>query len=248
METVQDNSEHRSDSLLTLSSLTSAPCTLVTIAVHPDVIKLIPRAQLIRSAFDLIHAQHHLAVDYDRFEILEQQCIGNLAEIQKTFVKPAGNDRTEDDGMDDLIDNGLSPSLLKELSSMAVPGSSSANKQPQETVKAPVLIEELWTIPTFTERIADDSRCLTVRVSLPECESVADCDVTVLPGQETIIVECSKLHTRLELDMRKRMKPHLETSDTAFDVGHLTAKFVRKTQHLILTIPMLSKATTIGEA
>ena len=218
----------------------------MSIAVHPDVINTIPRSQLIRSAFDLIRSQHHLPVDDDRFEILEQQCIGNLADIQKTFVKPALNDRTVDDNIDDLINNGLSPSLLKEISSMAVPGSSSsANKQPKEAVKAPVLIEELWTIPTFTERIAGDNSCLTVRVSLPECESVADCDVTVLPGQETIIVECSKLHTRLEIDMKKRTKPLLETSDTAFDVEHLTAKFVRKTQHLVLTIPILIKTKQV---
>lgn len=238
LETVHGNSTCRPHRLLSASSLSPAPCTLVTIAVHPNVINTVPRAQLIRSAFDLIRAQHHLQVDYDRLEVLEQNCIGNLADIQRSFVQPVPDDKA----VDDLIDNGLSPSLLKELSSMGVPGSSSSNQQPREAVKAPILIEELWTIPAFTERIADDNSCVTVRVSLPECENVADCDVTVLPGQETIIVECSKLHTRLELDMRKRTKLHLEASDTAFDVEHLTAKFVRKTQHLILTIPILIKA------
>ena len=225
-----------------LHLLFAARCTLVTIAVHPDVINSIARSQLIHAAFDLIHAQHHLRVDYDRFEILEQNCIGNLADIQKAFVKPALSDGAADGNVDDLIDNSLSPSLLKEISTMAVPHSPSANKQPAEAVEARVLIEELWTIPTFTERIASDNSCLTVRVSLPECESVADCDLTVLPDKETIIVECSKLHTRLELDMRKRTKPHLETSDTAFDVEHLTARFVRKTHHLIMTIPILVRA------
>jgi hypothetical protein len=60
----------------------------VNIAVHPDVMQIITRPQLIRSTFDLVASQHQLLVDYDHYAVLQEKSIGNLEEIQQNFVKP----------------------------------------------------------------------------------------------------------------------------------------------------------------
>jgi len=140
---------------------------------------------------------------------------------------------------------------MKQLSSMTMtkqpsssPSSSNKQQQQKKNTKAPVLIEELWNIPTFTEEITTNNNFLIIRVSLPECQSVADCDVTVLPQDDTVQVECSKLHTRLNLDMKKRKKPNIPNCNSIFDIQRLTAKFVRKTQQLILTIPIIVEPIT----
>ena len=221
------------------------PCVIVSIAVHPDVMKIISRIQLIRSTFDLVSSQHNLLVDYENYKVLDEKAAGNIEEIQQNFVKPLSKNKLNNDNMEDLIDNGLSPSLINQLSSMTMTEQPSSNKQQQKkTTKASVLIEELWTIPTFTEEISNNNNFLIIRVSLPECGSVADCDVTVLPREDTVQVECSKLHMRLKLDMKKRKKPNIQNSNSILDIQRLTAKFVRKTQHLILTIPIIVESTT----
>ncbi len=218
----------------------------MNIAVHPNVMKLISRAQLIRSTFDLVASQHNLLVDYDHCKFLEEKTIGNIEEIQQNFVKPILKNRKANDNIEELFDNEFSPSLIKQLSSMTMTEQSSSNKQQQQkkNTKIPVLIEELWNIPTFTEEITTNNNFLIIRVSLPECQSVADCDVTVLPKEDTVQVECSKLHMRLKLDMKKRKKPNIPNCNSIFDIQRLTAKFVRKTQQLILTIPIIVEPIT----
>ncbi|CAF1191607.1 unnamed protein product [Rotaria sordida] len=226
-------------------------CILVNIAVHPNVMNIIGRTQLIRSIFDLIMSQHNLLVDYNHYKILDEKIIGNIEEIQQNFVKPILKNKNNDENIEELIDNDLSPSLIKQLSSITMTNqsssSSSSNKQQQQkkkNIKPPVLIEELWTIPTYTEEITSNNNFLIIRVSLPECESVADCDVTVLPSEDIVQVECSKIHTRLKLDMKKRKKPNILNCNSVFDIQRLTAKFVRKTQNLILTIPIIVESST----
>ncbi len=220
----------------------------MNIAVHPNVMEIISRAQLIRSTFDLVASQHNLLVDYDHYKILPKKVIGNIEEIQQNFVKPLLKNKKNNENVEDLFDNDLNPSLIKQLSSMTMTepsSSSSSNKQQQKKqTKAPVLIEELWTIPTFTEEIINNNNFLIIRVSLPECQSVADCDVTVLPREDTVQVECSKLHMRLKLDMKKRKKPNIPNCNSIFDIQRLTAKFIRKTQHLILNIPIIVEPIT----
>ncbi|CAF0725503.1 unnamed protein product [Rotaria sp. Silwood1] len=222
-------------------------CILVNIAVHPNVMKIIERTQLIRSTFDLVVSQHNLLVDYNHYKILDEKAIGKIEEIQQNFVRPILKNKNNDENIEELIDNDLSPSLIKQLSSMTTTDPSSSSKkqhQKKKNTKAPVLIEELWTIPTYTEEITSNNNFLIIRVSLPECESVADCDVTVLPGEDTVQVECSKVHMRLKLDMKKRKKPNIPNCNSVFDIQRLTAKFVRKTQHLILTIPIIIEPST----
>lgn len=220
-------------------------CIIVNIAVHPNVMKMISRTQLIRSTFDLVASQHHLLVDYDHCNVLQEKAIGNIAEIQENFVKPTLKHKKNEENIDELIDKDLSPSLIKQLSSMATTDKSSNKQQQQKKpAKPPVLIEELWTVPTFTEEISNNNNFLIIRVSLPECQSVADCDVTVLPSEDTIQVECSKTHTRLKLDMKKRKKLTISNSQDVFDIQRLNAKFVRKTQQLILTIPIIVESNT----
>jgi hypothetical protein len=213
--------------------------------------KIISPNQLIRSTFDLVASQHQLLVDYDHYKILREKSIGNLQEIQQNFLKPILKNKKNDENIEELIDTNLSPSLIKELSSMAITNHSSSNKQQQQqqkkTSKASVLIEELWTIPTFTEEITNNNNFLIIRVSLPECQSVADCDVTVLPREDTVQVECEKFHTRLKLDMKKRKKPNIPNCNCLLDIQRLNAKFVRKTQHLILTIPIMVEPITTEE-
>lgn len=204
---------------------------------------MISRAQLIRSTFDLVASQHQLLVDYDHYQVLREKAIGNIEEIQRNFVKPLSKSKMNEE----LTDHDLDPSLLKQLSSITMNEQSTSRKQqalPKKNAKAPVLIEELWTTPEFTEEITNNNNFLVVHVSLPECQSVADCDVTVLPREELVQVECEKLHMRLKLDMKKRKKPTIPNCQTQFDIQRLTAKFVRKTQHLILTIPILIESTT----
>jgi hypothetical protein len=209
--------------------------------------KIISRAQLIRSTFDLVASQHNLLVDYDNYKCLDEKAIGNIEEIQQNFVKPILKNKKNNENIEELFDNELSPSLIKQLSSMTTTEQSSNKQQQKKTTKAPVLIEELWTIPTFTEEITTNNNFLIIRVSLPECRSVADCDVTVLPREDTVQVECTKFHIRLKLDMKKRKKPNIPNCNTIFDIQRLTAKFVRKTQHLILTIPILVEPITIEQ-
>jgi hypothetical protein len=209
--------------------------------------KIISHAQLIRSTFDLVASQHQLLVDYSHYKILQEKSIGNLQEIQQNFVKPILKNKKNDENIDELIDTNLSPSLMKELSSMTLTDQSSSNKQQKKPSKPSVLIEELWTIPTFTEEITNNNNFLIIRVSLPECQSVSDCDVTVLPREDTVQVDCEKLHTRLKLDMKKRKKPTIPNCNSLLDIQRLTAKFVRKTQHLILTIPILVEPITTEE-
>jgi hypothetical protein len=209
--------------------------------------KIISRTQLIRSTFDLVASQHQLLVDYDHYKILQEKSIGNLPEIQQNFVKPILQNKKNDENIEELIDTDLSPSLVKKLSSMVIVDQSSSNKQQKKTSKTSVLIEELWTIPTFTEEITNNNNFLIIRVSLPECQSVADCDVTVLPREDTVQVECEKFHTRLKLDMKKRKKPTIPNCNCILDIQRLTAKFVRKKQHLILTIPILVEPMTTEE-
>ena len=221
----------------------------MSIAVHPDVMQIISRAQLIRSTFDLVASQHQLLVDYDHYAVLQEKSVGNLEEIQKNFVKPLSKTNKDDTNVmeEEFMENGLSPSLLKQLSSMTMSDpSSSAKKQPKKPAKPPVLIEELWTTPSFTEEIVTSNNIsLIVRIALPECESVADCDVTVLPREDLVQLECTKLHIRLKLDMNKRKKPNLPANcQSTFDIQRLSAKFVRKTQQLILTIPILIEQKT----
>jgi hypothetical protein len=204
--------------------------------------KMISHAQLIRSTFDLVASQHNLLVNYDQYKILDEKIIGNVEEIQKTFVKHLSKNKPNDENIEEVLDTDLSPSLMKQISSMTMTAPSSSNKQQQQqkkTTKTPVLIEELWTIPTFTENITNNNNFLVIRVSLPECETVADCDVTVLPREDTVQVECVKLHMRLKLDMKKRTKPNIPNCNSVLDIQRLTAKFIRKTQHLILTVPIL---------
>ncbi|CAF2045835.1 unnamed protein product [Rotaria magnacalcarata] len=226
-------------------------CILVNIAVHPDVIKIIGRTQLIRSTFDLVVSQHKLLVDYNNYKYLDEKALGDIEEIQRNFLKPLTKTKKNDEDIDELLDSNLSPSLLKELSSMTSSNqSTSSNKlpssqqQPKKTKKPAVLIEELWTTPTYTEEITNNNSFLIIRISLPECESVADCDVTVLPTEETIHFECTKLHMHLKLDMKKRKKPNISNCNSLFDIQRLTAKFVRKTQHLILSIPIIVEQST----
>ena len=225
------------------------PCIIVNIAVHPDVLQIISRAQLIRSTFDLVASQHQVLVDYDHYAVLQETCIGNLAEIQQNFVKPLSKtDKDETNAIEEeFIENGLSPSLLKQLSSMTMAGpSNSAQKQTKKPVKPPVLIEELWSTPSFTEEIiTSNNTSLVIRIALPECESVADCDVTVLPREDLVQLECTKLHIRLKLDMKKHKKPTVpDNCQSTFDIQRLTAKFVRKTQQLILSIPIVIEPKT----
>ena len=219
---------------------------MVNIAVHPNVMKIISRAQLIRSTFDLIASQHNLLVDFENYKILEEKFIGNLEEIQQSFVKPVLKNKKNNENAEELLENGLSPTLIQQLTSMTMTEQASSNKQQQQKkiTKPPVLIEELWSIPTFTEEINTNNNLLIIRVSLPECESVADCDLTVLPWEDIVQVECSKLHIRLKLDMKKRKKPNIPNCNSVFDIQRLTAKFVRKTQHLILTIPIIMETAT----
>ena len=227
--------------------LLEEPCVIVNIAVHPNVFKMISRAQLIRSTFDLVASQHQLLVDYDHYQTLQEKAIGNVEEIQRNFVKPISKSKINEESIEELTGRDLDPSLLKQLSSITMNEQSTSQKQqpqPKKIAKAPVLIEELWTIPEFTEEITNNNNFLVIRVSLPECQSVADCDVTVLPREELVQVECEKLHMRLKLDMKKRKKPTIPNCQTIFDSQRLTAKFVRKTQHLILTIPILVESTT----
>jgi hypothetical protein len=225
------------------------PCIVVSIAVHPNVMRMVSRIQLIRSIFDLVASQHHLLVDYESYKVLHEKTVGNIEEIQQNFVKPLLKNKMNNENMEELFDNVLSPSLIKQLSTMTMteqsPSSSGKQqRQLKKNRKAPVLIEELWTIPTFTEEISNNNNFLVIRVALPECESVADCDVTVLPREDTVQVECLKLHMRLKLDMKKRKKPTLSNCNSVLDIQRLTAKFVRKTQHLILTIPIIVESTT----
>jgi hypothetical protein len=222
-------------------------CIIVNIAVHPDVMKIISHGQLIRSTFDLVASQYNLLVDYDHYEVLQEKAIGNIAEIQKHFVKPLLKNKKNNENMEELLDNDMNPSLFKQLSSMTITEQSlSSNKQqqPKKNTKAPVLIEELWSIPTFTEEITSNNNFLIIRVSLPECQSVSDCDVTVLPRDDTVQVECEKFHIRLKLDMKKRKKPTIPHCNSLFDIQRLTAKFIRKTQHLILTVPIVVEPIT----
>jgi hypothetical protein len=213
--------------------------------------KTISHAQLIQSTFDLIESQYNLSVDYDSYKVLDEKAIGNIEAIQQNFVKSISKNKKNDENIEELVDNGLSPSLIKQISSMTMMDqSSSSNKQqqqqqqPKKNTKPPVLIEELWTIPTFTEEIANNNSSLIIRVLLSECESVNDCDVTFLPQDNTVQIECSKLHMRLKLDMKERKKPNITNCNSTFDIQHLTAKFVRKTQHLILTIPIIVEPLT----
>lgn len=224
--------------------LVEEPCVIVNIAVHPNVLKMISREQLIRSTFDLVASQHQLLVDYDHYRILPEKAVGNIEEIQRNFVKPMSKTNINEESIEELTESDLHPSLIKQLSSITTKEPSTTQKaQPKKPTKAPVLIEELWTIPEFTEEITNNN-LLVIRVSLPECQSVADCDVTVLPRDDIVQVECEKLHTRLKLDMKKRKKPTIPNGQTVFDIQRLTAKFVRKTQHLILNIPILIESTT----
>ena len=206
---------------------------------------IISRAQLIRSTFDLVASQHQLLVDYDHYQILPEKAIGNIEEIQRNFVKPMSKSNINEESIEELTDSDLHPSLIKQLSFITINEPSTSQKaQPKKNIKAPVLIEELWNIPEFTEEITNNNS-LVVRISLPpECQSVADCDVTVLPREDIVQVECEKLHMRLKLDMKKRKKPTIPNCQTVFDIQRLTAKFVRKTQHLILNIPILVESTT----
>ena len=207
-------------------------------AVHPAVTKMITSNQLIRSTFDLISSEHQLLVSYEDYQVLQDKSVGELKEIQKNFIKPLSKTQNPDDQIEELIENGLSPSLAKQLSSMSINEKSS--NSPKQPKKPTVLIEELWTVPHFTEEISNNNTCLTVRVSLPECQSVADCDVSVSPREDTVQVECSKLQIRLTLDMKKRMKQLLSSNcSSQYDIQRLTAKFVRKTHQLILTIPII---------
>ena len=202
----------------------------MNIAVHPNVIKMIAHTQLIRSTFDLVVSQHNLLVDYDYYKILDEKAIGNIEEIQQSFIRPILKHKKNDENIEELLDNGLSPSLVKQLSSITTVDQSSSNGQQQQkkSTKSPVLIEELWNIPAFTEEITNNNNFLVIRVSLPECEGVADCDVTVLPWEDAVQVECSKIHMRLKLDMKKRKKPNVPNFNSVFDIQRLTAKFVRK--------------------
>ncbi|CAF2312931.1 unnamed protein product [Rotaria sp. Silwood2] len=245
----------KNDELTKMYSLTpteithnNESCILVNIAVHPNVMKIIGRTQLIRSTFDLVVSQYNLLVDYNHYKFLDEKAIGNIEEIQQNFLQPILKNKNNDENLEDLINNDFSPSLINQLSSMTMTEqSSSSNKQQQQkkkNIKAPVLIEELWTIPTYTEEISNNNNFLIIRVSLPECESVADCDVTVLPWEDTVQVECSKIHMRLKLDMKKRKKPNIPHCNSVFDIQRLTAKFVRKTQQLILTIPIIVEPNT----
>lgn len=212
--------------------------------------KIIGRTQLIRSTFDLVVSQHKLLVDYNHYQYLGEKVIGNVEEIQRNFVKPLTNNKKNADNMEELTDSDFSPSLIKQLTSITLNNNtSSSNKQqqqqqPKKTTKPQVLIEELWTIPTYTEEITNNNSLLTIRISLPECETVADCDVTVLPVEETIQVECTKLHMRLKLDMKKRKKPTITNCNSVYEIQRLTAKFVRKTQQLILSIPITTEPST----
>lgn len=218
----------------------------MNIAVHPNVMKIISHAQLIRSTFDLIASQHNLLVDYDHYKVLKEKAIGNIEEIQQNFVKPLLKNKKNNENIEEVFDTELNPSLIKQLSFMTVTEQSSNKQQQQQkkNTKAPVLIEELWTIPTFTEEISANNNFLIIRISLPECQSVSDCDVTVLPREDTVQVECSKLHTQLKLDMTKRKKPNIPNCNCIFDIERLTAKFVRKTQYLILAIPIVVEPVT----
>lgn len=208
------------------------PCIIVNIAVHPNVMKIISNSQLIRSTFDLVASQHQLLVHYDQYEILKEKYIGNLEEIQKNFVKPLMKNKTNEINFDDT---DLDSSLIKQISSMTMSEpSTSTNK-----TKSTKLIEELWTIPSYTEEITANNSFLIIRIALPDCQSVSDCDVIVLPKENLIRMECVKLHMQLKLDMNKCKKPNVSNCNCTFDIQRLTAKFVRKTQQLILTIPIL---------
>ena len=77
--------------------------------------KIIPNAQLIRSTFDLVASQHQLLVHYDQYDVLKEKCIGNLEEIQKSFVKPLMKNKTDEINFDDT---NLDSSLIKQISSM----------------------------------------------------------------------------------------------------------------------------------
>ncbi|CAF1469927.1 unnamed protein product [Adineta steineri] len=225
-------------------------CIIMNIAVHPNIMKDIPHAQLIQSTFDLIASQHNFQVDYDHYKILDEKMIGNIEEIQKIFLKPISKNKENNEDIEELSDNGLSPSLMKQLSSMTMTDQSTSlsskkqEKEQKKNTKPPVLIEELWTIPTFTEEITTNNKSLIIRISLPECEGVADCDLTVLPLEEIVQIECSKLHMRLKLNMKERKKVNIENCNSTFDIEKLTAKFVRKTQQLILTIPIRIESIT----
>ncbi|UJR25797.1 hypothetical protein I4U23_007147 [Adineta vaga] len=229
-------------------------CMIMNVAVHPNILENISRAHLIQSILNLVTSQYKLLVDHDQYEILDDKTIGNLEEIQRTFVKPISKNDKNNENVEDVFNKDLSPSLIKQLSSMTISNqsSSSSNKQelqqqlPKKIVKSPVLIEELWTIPTFTEKISADKKSLIIRISLPDCESVADCDLSILRHEEIIQMECSKLHTRLNLDMKQRNKQDINPNST-FSIQNLTAKFVRKTQQLVLTIPINSESITNGE-
>ena len=226
------------------------PCIIVSIAIHPDVLKCIPTAQLIRSTFDLVVSQHQLLVDYEHYTILREKCVGSVDEIQQNFVKPlAKKPKPMDESVEEFSESGLSSSLIQQISSMTVTDPPNPSpRHPKKSAKPAVLIEELWDAPMFTEEITNNNACLTVRVSLPGCESVSDCDVTVLPRDDLVQVECEKLHMRLKLEMKKRKKPTIPPNcQSIFDIQRLTAKFVKKTQHLILSIPILIETKSVEQ-
>lgn len=208
--------------------------------------KIIPNAQLIRSTFDLVASQHQLLVHYDQYEVLKEKCVGNLEEMQKSFVKPLMKNKTDEINFDDT---NLDPSLIKQISSMTTTTTSeqSTSTNNKSTKKSVKLIEELWTIPSYTEEITANNNFLVIRIALPDCQSVSDCDLTVLPKENLVKMECVKLHTQLKLDMKKCKKPNVPNCDCTFDIQRLAAKFVRKTQQLILTIPIIIQPMNVEE-
>jgi hypothetical protein len=93
--------------------------------------KTISRTQLIRSTFDLVVSQHDLLLDYNQYQIFDGKIVGNLEQIQQDFGKSLSKKKTNDidDNVEQLLDSGLSPSLIKQLSSFTVTDPSSSSKQ-----------------------------------------------------------------------------------------------------------------------
>ncbi|CAF0856158.1 unnamed protein product [Adineta ricciae] len=234
----------------TETSFDNESCVIFNVAVHPNTMETAPQEHLIQSILNLVISEYKLHVDHEQYCFLQEKTAGNLKEIQRQFLKPVSKtDQNDDNNVEAFADKDLSPSLIKQLSSITLtnqPSSSNQQEshQPKKSVKPPVLIEELWTTPVFTEEISTNNKSLIIRVSLPDCESVVDCDVLFLPEEETIQVECSKLHMRLKLDMKKRKKPDVADSTSIFAIKSSSAKFVRKTQQLVLTIPIIVESRT----
>ncbi|CAF1113924.1 unnamed protein product [Didymodactylos carnosus] len=234
-------------------------CIIVNVAIHPDILECEnkneleqKRPQIIKATFDLIASQYDLLLDSNQYEILtECNCIGNKEQYQNEFVKPLKNKNnnsvnmnSNSDAHEQLLENGLSPSLINQLSSFSIKASSPPPPPPPSECKIAsqnpkVLIEEMtdtksdnWLKPVFTEEILNNR--LLIRINLPGCDQVSDCDVTVKDHFVTIL--CEKIRMKLSLNLKKR---------NVTDSNRLTAKFIRKTQQLVLSVPVeISQDTT----